>query len=258
MNYQYQPTVAGKLLKQGLEPNLWSSEVKQQFLALPITTPRPKLTIKGEVKQINKLPSDAQPLIAHQSLPLVDILRQMNIYSNNEMAQMLADIVGGAATKVEPSEIQLINGSGLGVENKISPRAAAKMLMAIENLLKPYDLEVSDIFPVAGRDGVGTMENRDLPQGVAVKTGTLNQVSALAGAIPVSQDRKIWFAIINSGWQIKEFRQQQDKLLQNLADRWQPNFLFSDNTVSETKLYLGDPQRNQIDYKLQQSLSDLN
>lgn len=259
MNYQYQPTVAGKLLKQGLEPRLWSSEVKQQFSALPITTPRPQLTIKGEVKQIDKLPTDAQPLIAHKSLPLMAILRQMNIYSNNEMAQMLADIAGGAAavadyavaaTKVTPSEIQLINGSGLGVENRISPRAAAKMLMAIENLLQPHNLQITDIFPVAGRDEVGTMENRNLPPGVAIKTGTLNQVSALAGTIPLNSDRKIWFAVINSGWQIPKFRQQQDELLQDLADRWQLNPQLTD-TFPENRVYLGDPQRNQIDDRLQ-------
>lgn len=278
MNYEYDPLVSGELLKQGLEPHTWSNEVKQQFLALPITTPRPQLTIQGKVQLIDKLPTDAQPLILHKSLPLSDILRQMNIYSNNKMAQMLADITGGAAavadyaiaaTKVTPSEIQLINGSGLGVENRISPRAATKMLIAIQQLLQPDNLQVSDMFPVAGRDGLGTMENRDLPEGVAVKTGTLNQVSALAGVIPLESDkipnyavgktsqlpqRQIWFAVINSGWQIKEFRQQQDRLLQKLANYWQIKPNVKEQLLPETSVYLGDPQRNQIDDRLTEIL----
>lgn len=251
MNYKADPTVSGKLLKQGLNSSLLSSEVKQQ-LQIPLTTPHPQLSIKGEVRIIKKIPATARLLVLHQSLPLVDILRQMNIYSNNEMAQMLADIVGGASvvadyaqeiTGVSASEIQLINGSGLGEANRISPRAATKMLIAIERLLQPSGLEVTDIFPVADRDSVGTIENRRLPQGVAIKTGTLDRVSALAGVIRVSEDRRVWFAVINSGWQINKFRQQQDQLLQELVSYWhlQPQL-----ERSLSQVYLGDPKRNQI------------
>lgn len=254
MNYTSDPTEAGKLLKQGLDSSLWSSEVKQQFRTLPLTTPRPQLNIQGEVKVIENIPTTARLLVLHQSLPLVDILRQMNIYSNNKMAQMLADIVGGASavadysreiTGVSASEIQLINGSGLGEANRISPRAATKMLIAIEGLLQPSGLEVTDIFPVADRDRVGTMENRNLPQGVAIKTGTLDRVSALAGVIPVGEDRRVWFAVINSGWQIKQFRQQQDELLQELANYWHLR-RSQERSRTPSQTYLGNPKRNQI------------
>jgi serine-type D-Ala-D-Ala carboxypeptidase/endopeptidase (penicillin-binding protein 4) len=253
MNYQTEPLASGKLLQQGLQSFLWSSEIKQQFQALPIKIPRPQLTIKGEVKLINKIPPSAQLLLEHQSLPLVEILKQMNIYSNNEMAQMLADIVGGASevaryaikiTGVSTPEIQLINGSGLGIENRISPRAVAKMLMAVDHLLQPHHLGASDLFPVAGRDKIGTMKNRQIPDGIAIKTGTLNEVSALAGIIPLNGDRKIWFAVINSGWQVEQFRQQQDKLLQQLANHWHSRPNLEKRSLSETQVYLGDPQRN--------------
>ena len=255
MNYKSEPMVSGKLLKQGLEPGLWSSEVKQQFRTLPLMTPRPQLTIKGETKVIKYIPENARLLILHKSLPLVTILQQMNIYSNNEIAEMLADIVGGASvvasyaietTGVSSDEIQLINGSGLGVANRISPRAATKMLMAIDDLLQSHDLEVMDIFPVAGRDNVGTVENRQLPQSVAIKTGTLNQVSALAGVIPLNEKRRVWFAVVNSGWQIEKFRQQQDELLQELASHWQLTSHNGSLSFPETPVYLGDPQRNKI------------
>jgi serine-type D-Ala-D-Ala carboxypeptidase/endopeptidase (penicillin-binding protein 4) len=276
MNYQADPLVSAKLLQQGLQPRLWSKEVQQQFMTafrghsqappfqggermtLNLKNP-PQLTIQGEVKLINKISPSAQLLLEHQSLPLVEIIKQMNIYSNNEMAQMLAEVVGGASevarygvekTGVATSEIQLVNGSGLGIANRISPRAVTKMLMAIDNLLQPHNLEVADIFPLAGRDQLGTMKNRHLPDGVAIKTGTLNEVSALAGVIPLDQGRRVWFAIINHGWQIEQFRQQQDQLLQTLADHWQLSSPVAERShftdSSSNQVYLGDPQRNKV------------
>ena len=252
MNYESDSLQAGKLLKQGLDPNLWSWEVKQIFKSLPITTPRPQLVISGEVQLPKLAPTKPQLLLIHKSLTLSDILKQMNIYSNNQMSQMLADEVGGSkavaryaatVTGINPLEIQLINGSGLGVENRVSPRAASQMLIAIDNLLKPHNLDVMDLFPVAGRDHVGTVENRAIPSGTAVKTGTLNQVSALAGVIPLDRERRIWFSLINYGWQIQYFRKQQDLFLQRLAEHWQlePQDFYAQE---KTDIYLGDPERN--------------
>ena len=252
MNYESDSLKAGNLFKQGLDPNLWSSEVKQLFKSLPITTPRPQVVISGEVQLPKLAPAKPQLLLIHKSLNLSDILKQMNIYSNNRMSQMLAEEVGGAkevaryaakVTGLDPAEVQLINGSGLGVENQVSPRAASQMLIAIDNLLKPHNLDVMDLFPVAGRDNVGTVEDRAIPAGTAVKTGTLNQVSALAGVIPLDQEQHIWFSLINYGWQIEYFRKQQDLFLQRLAEHWQLE-LQDFYAQEKTDIYLGDPARN--------------
>ena len=193
-----------------------------------------------------------QLLVRHQSLPLGEILRQMNIYSNNEIAQMLADALGGASKVrsiaeefafVSSGDISLINGSGLGEENRIAPYAVCQMLMAIDRLLNSHSLSVVDLFPLAGRDVVGTMQNRTIPTGTAVKTGTLDRVSALAGVIPTRERGNIWFAIINSGSQTEFLRKEQDRLIQRLANHWQLNSLDLTNSSSS---YLGDPARNQV------------
>jgi D-alanyl-D-alanine carboxypeptidase/D-alanyl-D-alanine-endopeptidase (penicillin-binding protein 4) len=156
----------------------------------------------------------------------------MNIYSNNHIAQMLADYVGGAefveqtATKlaqIESGEIKLINGSGLGVDNRISPRAVCSMYLALENKLEGSPINLGDLFPVAGVDNKGTIEYRSLPNGVLMKTGTLAQVSALAGVIPTVDRGQVCFAIINQGGAIESLRSQQDKLMQELANHWQLN-----------------------------------
>lgn len=173
-------------------------------------------------------PAQLTPLVRHHSLHLAQLLRQMNIYSNNAMAETLAASVGGAqvvaqraaiAAAVPPAEIQLINGSGLGTENRISPRAACGMFQAIERYLQPYQLTVADLFPVAGRDR-GTLAARKVPVATVVKTGTLWNVSALAGVMPTRDRGSICFSIINRGNDVATFRTQQDLLLQQLLQHW--------------------------------------
>jgi D-alanyl-D-alanine carboxypeptidase/D-alanyl-D-alanine-endopeptidase (penicillin-binding protein 4) len=245
---------AGELLKQGLNYQLWQSEVTQQYLQMPSGTAQPQIAIAGDIKPLDKIPSTAQLLIRHQSLPLAEILRQMNIYSNNKMAQMLADLLGGASEVAKVSaeianfplgEIQLNNGSGLGEENRISPHAVCQMLIAIDKLLQEHSLNLSDLFPTAGKDIVGTMKNRGLPPGTTIKTGTLDNVSALAGVIPTSDHGKVYFSIINYGRQVEYFRQQQDQLLNEIVQAWQllpHNF----DLAQRNNWSLGDPRRNSV------------
>ncbi|MGL5942983.1 MAG: D-alanyl-D-alanine carboxypeptidase [Waterburya sp.] len=254
MNYQQRSLQAGELLKQGFNYQLWQSEVTQQYLQMPSGTAQPQIAIAGDIKILDKIPSTAQLLIRHQSLPLAEILRQMNIYSNNKMAQMLADLLGGATEVAKVSaeianfplgEIQLNNGSGLGEENRISPHAVCQMLIAIDKLLQKHSLNLTDIFPTAGKDIVGTMKNRGLPPGTTIKTGTLDNVSALAGVIPTSDRGKVYFSIINYGRQVEYFRQQQDQLLNELVQAWQlvpHNF----NLAQVNNWSLGDPRRNSV------------
>ena len=257
MNFKSRPGLSGRLLRQGLNSRLWPSVARKQYPTMPEGTPRPQLEIFGTVQLKNHLPVNARLLLRHKSLTLAQILKQMNIYSNNAIAEMLADSVGGAevvakiaatTAKVPPAEIQLINGSGLGVDNRISPRAVCAMLMAIERQLHSQSLSAVDLFPLAGRDLQGTIETRNIPAGTAVKTGTLAQVSSLAGVIPTRERGLIWFAIINHGSNIEMFRSQQDQLLQSLSEHWQlvPNK--GSTTNPENSTYLGDARRN-IDVK---------
>jgi D-alanyl-D-alanine carboxypeptidase/D-alanyl-D-alanine-endopeptidase (penicillin-binding protein 4) len=169
-------------------------------------------------------------LLRHRSLSLTQILKEMNIYSNNAMAEMLAQSVGGAqvtaqlATKsagVPPEEIQLANGSGLGVENRISPRATCAMLMAVERFLQhPTNFSVADIFPVVWARQAGNHACAAHPSGTAIKTGTLRDVSALAGVMPTRDRGEVWFAIINRGGDVDGFRTQQDLTARTLVKQW--------------------------------------
>lgn len=259
MNYEVNPTIAGNLLKQGLDPNLWNGEAKAQFEQMPAGTPRPQVTINGGVQFIQNIPP-AKPIVRHQSMQLVSILKAMNIYSNNIMSQMMADLLGGApavakqaaeVARVPAIEITLENGSGLGTNNRISPRAVTQMMLMIQGYLQDQQLNIGNLFPVMGRD-VGTLKGRSLPASAVVKTGTLNEVSALAGVVPTRDRGLIWFTIINYGaGDVGVFHDQQDAVLQRLQQKWGvpasvPSAVQPSDRTNDLSNRIGAPERNQL------------
>lgn len=227
MNYETNPEVAGELLRQGMDASLWPPGVDKLYYKMPPRTPKPRVALAGRVLAQKSVPA-GHWLLKRRSLPLAEILKQMNIYSDNELAQLLADSMGGAnvvkqqaawAAGVPQAEIQLVNGSGLGEENRISPRAVCAMLQAIQRYLQATALTVADLFPVSGRDK-GTLEHRHIPKGTVAKTGTLDSVIALAGVIPTQEQGLVWFTLINRGTDWDGLRAQQDVFLQQLVKQW--------------------------------------
>ncbi len=259
MNFKADPGVAGHFLKRGLNADLWNSEINTQYAALPAGTPKPRIVISGEV-QVAPTPPSFRPVVRRQSLPLIQILKAMNIFSNNHIADSVAQDLGGgaaiaqkaaAAARIPPEEIRLINGSGLGEENQISPRAVVAMLMTLQQKLQAIDLSVADVLPVIGRER-GTLGGRQIIPGAAVKTGTLNRVSSLAGVIPTRDRGLVWFSILDIGTaDLKALHNLQDELLQTLVNAWgegspvPPDLQPSDRIPSYQQV-LGDPGRNQV------------
>ncbi|BAQ64955.1 D-alanyl-D-alanine carboxypeptidase [Geminocystis sp. NIES-3709] len=229
MNYEENPIKSGELLKQGLNSKNWSQIIEKQYKEMKNSPSRPNISIKGSVKKMDIVADNSRLLLTHESLTLREILRLMNVYSNNKIAESLAQQIGGGAkvaditaklTNIPREEILLQNGSGLGVDNRISPRAACRMLMILESQLEGSDINMGDLFPVAGVDKKGTVEHRNIPYGIPMKTGTLSVVSALAGVIPTAERNHVYFAIINYGSDIEDLRHKQDILLRNLEQHW--------------------------------------
>lgn len=228
MNFNPELDASGELFKQALNASTWTGEVAEQYATLPAGTPKPQIAIAGNVK-VAANPSIAQTLIRHRSLPLPELLKKMNRYSNNAMAEMVALAVGGAkvvalksaqAAGVPQQEVILVNGSGLSPENRISPRAVCAMFLAIEQYLKPSQMTVGDIFAIVGEDA-GILDQRKLPKGLVTKSGSLNEVSALAGALPTSQKGVVWFVVMNGGGaNLEGFRAGQESLVNTFANQW--------------------------------------
>ncbi|MBU6228832.1 MAG: D-alanyl-D-alanine carboxypeptidase [Cyanobacteria bacterium REEB459] len=255
MNFDTDPKTSAKRLYRIMRTATWPRAAWRAYATLPPGTARPNLTITGS-PQIG-VQQTGQPtptwLVRHQSVPLIGILKAMNIYSNNSMAQEVTDLAGGAAavaaiaaqaTALPPAEISLVNGSGLGLENCLSPRAVVALSLALQKRLSQDGYGIGDVLPVAGQDR-GTLTHRYIPASAAVKTGTLDQVSALAGVLPTAQG-PVWFAIINRGWAIPYLRQQQDTLLQALQSHWGAAETLNPlaNRLEDHFQY-GDPGRNQ-------------
>jgi serine-type D-Ala-D-Ala carboxypeptidase/endopeptidase (penicillin-binding protein 4) len=220
MNFETQPAIVGATLKQGINAAQWPSEALGQFQTLPATTPKPQVLIKGDIIATNTIPTDTRWIAQHQSLPLASLLKKMNRYSNNPMADTIANSVGGAdavakvaiaATGVDPMEVRLVNGSGLGVENRMSPRAVCGIFRAIERLVQAQGMTIADIFTVIGQDE-SVIDQRPLPRQAVLKSGTLNTVSALAGALPTQQGT-VWFVLMNNDGDVEAFRKLQETFL---------------------------------------------
>jgi D-alanyl-D-alanine carboxypeptidase/D-alanyl-D-alanine-endopeptidase (penicillin-binding protein 4) len=178
-------------------------------------------------------PPVERPLLIHRSQPLLSLAKSLNDYSNN-IFKPLADAAGGAAAveslarSVVPaamrSEITLGDGAGTDPSNRLSPRAAVKLLRALAQELALTGYALCDILPVAGVDA-GTLKDRlNAPEQVgrvAGKTGTFGDygASALIGAIPTSDRGIVYFAILNHGIRVPEARRRQDRFVRALLLR---------------------------------------
>jgi D-alanyl-D-alanine carboxypeptidase/D-alanyl-D-alanine-endopeptidase (penicillin-binding protein 4) len=174
-----------------------------------------------------------RPLVVHRSQPLLSMVKSLNDYSNN-IFKPLADAAGGAAAvetlarSVVPeamrAEITLGDGAGTDPSNRLSPRAAVKLLRALEQELAVHDHSLVDILPVAGIDD-GTLHGRlNAPEDigrVVGKTGTYGDygASALIGAIATSDRGIVYFAILNHGIPVPEARRRQDRFVHALLHR---------------------------------------
>jgi len=253
MNFQKNPQRSGEFLKEAFNKNLWKKEITKIFEVFPPKTPRPLVKINGNIKVINSLPINSRLILTQESLNLKEILRQMNLYSNNFIAQMLAEQIGKpqqmrdivtSFAQIDPQEITLVNGSGLSGENKISPSAVCQMLLKLDHFLAKNNVTIEELFPISGKDRDGTAENRKFPQGISFKTGTLPSinVSALGGIIPTTNYGHVCFAILNNGINYLDARKQQDQFLNKIGQHW-PIIPPSNQIKSQNQEQLGDITR---------------
>lgn len=173
--------------------------------------------LKGQVRE-GPVPAGLKPAFAFESPPLAEVVRDINKYSNNVMAQQLFLTLGlqqkrrgtpeGARAalrqwwneRVGTGEGQPVfdNGSGLSREERISAAALAKMLqVAWRSPLMP---ELVSSLPAMGVDG--TLRKRTLRSGGAahLKTGSLRDSAGIAGYVHGASGRRwVVVAIANHG-----------------------------------------------------------
>jgi serine-type D-Ala-D-Ala carboxypeptidase/endopeptidase (penicillin-binding protein 4) len=123
------------------------------------------------------------------------------------------------------SEITLGDGAGADPTNRLSPRAAVKLLRALEQELAKSGHSLCDILPVAGIDD-GTLHDRLNGAGeaghVLGKTGTFGDygASALIGAIRTADHGTVYFAILNHNVPVTQARHRQDLFVRFLLTQF--------------------------------------
>jgi serine-type D-Ala-D-Ala carboxypeptidase/endopeptidase (penicillin-binding protein 4) len=148
-------------------------------------------------------PPAARLLLTHESEPLSEIVRVTNKYSSNMMARSLvlalaAEMSGTPATSVAGQtviqgwlktrgldfpELVIGNGSGLSREARLSADSMARLLVGARQ--SRFAPEFLTSLSLGGLDGTlaKRFANVDDPSRIRMKTGTLADVSCIAGYI---------------------------------------------------------------------------
>lgn len=173
--------------------------------------------LQGSVRD-GATPAGARPLLAFSSPPLAEVVRDINKFSNNLMAEQLflslaAAGRNGAAVRPEDAretlrrwlldragepalrDTVIDNGSGLSRDTRVSAHLLARLLQQAWS--SPVMSELMSSLPISGQDG--TLKRSTATSGRAhLKTGSLRDVAAVAGyVLSNSGKRYVLVAILN-------------------------------------------------------------
>ena len=166
--------------------------------------------------RLGTVPPGARLLYTHESLTLAEVIRLVNKFSSNVMARHLlltlavekagrpgTTAAGGrvigeffAGRGVDVPGLVLENGSGLSRVERISAEGLANVLL--DAWRSPYAAEFQASLPLSAVDG--TLRRRfrspDMEGRLRMKTGSLQDVSALAGYVNAASGRTYVAVII--------------------------------------------------------------
>jgi D-alanyl-D-alanine carboxypeptidase/D-alanyl-D-alanine-endopeptidase (penicillin-binding protein 4) len=176
------------------------------------------------VWEAGRVPDGAPLLQSWRGRELSVVVRHINKFSNNVMAQnlMLALTPAGQTAEqvlaqwlrglgVSAKGLRVSNGSGLSRTDRMSPQLMADALEAFYTQPGFGELLVS--LPKAGRDGTLSGRFADLKTSASLKTGRLKGVSALAGYLRDGKGRYwVWVSVLN-GDHLEDRSQAHDILL---------------------------------------------
>jgi serine-type D-Ala-D-Ala carboxypeptidase/endopeptidase (penicillin-binding protein 4) len=174
-------------------------------------------TLTGRVRE-GLAPAAVPPRLELRSPPLAELVRDINKFSNNVMAQqlfltlalqagrqpatpeaareLLATWLAERTGALEPGVV-IDNGSGLSRRTRLSAWRLARLLQQAAD--GPFYSELMSSLPISGVDG--TLRRSRATAGRAhLKTGSLRDVSGLAGWVLSDSGRRyVLVAIVNHG-----------------------------------------------------------
>ncbi len=160
------------------------------------------------------VPDDVEHLLLVESPPMSSILAEMNKRSLNFFAEQVlrtlgAEVLGDGSTDgglavvrsyldglgIAPSEVVLVNGSGLSRSGQMAPVVLTAVLtdMARDPRVSP---EFAASLAIGGTDGTLWSRLRDEPGRLRAKTGTIENVHCLAGYVDAEDGHRYAFAFL--------------------------------------------------------------
>jgi len=158
--------------------------------------------------------SEKIPIASHKSPPIRDLVVSVNKLSNNFITESLVKYFGGGSwakgvsriqdfyktqLDLDPSEIQITDGSGLSKLNRISAKTLSTILRAGWHDFEVGPEFVSSLKYVGGEPYEISIKDPNLTRRVRCKTGHLNDVDSMCGFIHMPDGKLRVFAIILNG-----------------------------------------------------------
>ncbi len=159
-------------------------------------------------------PGEARKLIGFHSLPLRDLVCQINKHSNNFMVEMLVKRFGGGTwpqgirqiqsfyqtmLDLGPDKTAITDGSGLSKDNRLSARTLAIVLRAAYHDFEVGPEMVSSLKDIGGENFTLRMRDPALTRRIRCKTGHVAGVNSICGYLQERNGTLRVFAIILNG-----------------------------------------------------------
>ncbi|MDR0499187.1 MAG: D-alanyl-D-alanine carboxypeptidase [Holophagales bacterium] len=153
-------------------------------------------------------------IVSYKSRPLRDLVASVNKLSNNFITEALVKYFGdGSWAKgvrriqdfykthlgLDPSEIQITDGSGLSKLNRLSARTLSTILRAGWHDFEIGPEFISSLKYIGGEPYEINIKDPNLTRRVRCKTGHLNDVDSMCGFIHMPDGKLRVFAIILNG-----------------------------------------------------------
>lgn len=173
-----------------------------------------------------RTPAGAEVLGVADSASMALLIRQMNVPSDNYIAEMLLKVVGNGSTARGADATEDIlrarygirprvrDGSGLSRRDRTSPREVVQLLAALVE-----DVAFYNSLAVMGVSGTlaGRLEDSPARGACRGKTGTLSDVSALSGYCETAGGDVLAYAFLMNRTSVDRARSLQDRMVGAIA-----------------------------------------